>query len=334
MRFPLQSTVATASYIAKSKLRRKKISPIVLMLEPLHACNLACEGCGRIREYKATIREQMPLEDLLEAVDVSQTPVVSICGGEPLIYKQIGELTAEILKRGRSIHLCTNAVFLKQKLHLFKPGPMLTFMVHLDGGEEFHDKVVVQKGVFKKAIEAMRAAKEAGFRVCTNTTVYKDTDMKDLEELFTYLEREKLVDGLLVSPAYSYTAVDTKEIFMDRAEIRRKFNDIVEMSQRFRFINTPLYLKYLQGSVELECTPWGTITRNPNGWKGPCYLMTEQHYQTYDEFINGFQWENYGPGKHEMCKDCLVHCGFEPTVALQGAPTFSDTMEMIRWNFS
>ena len=225
MRFPLSLTLNMAGYIAKKKLTRQKKFPLVLMLEPLHACNLTCTGCGRIREYEETIKAKLSVEECLASVDEAGAPIVSICGGEPLIYPGIGELVQEILKRRKHIYLCTNGVFLQKKLHLFRPTSRMFFNVHLDGLEATHDKAVERDGVFQDAIEGIKAAKKAGFLVCTNTTVYKDTDMAELDLLYGYLTKLG-VDGFMMSPAYGYDAVQrtnptgAAEIFLTRDEIK------------------------------------------------------------------------------------------------------------------
>ena len=222
MRFPLSMTTKLSKYIAGKRLRRVEKFPLVMMLEPLHACNLTCTGCGRIREYKETITEQLTVEQCLKAVDDCGSPIVSICGGEPTIYRPLGQLVTEILDRGKHIYLCTHGMFIKKRLKEFKPTSHFFFNVHLDGMEATHDLCVERKGVFRQAIDGIRAAKDAGFMVCTNTTIYKQTDLKEIAELFEYL-KEFGVDGHTIAPSYSYAAVQNKEIFMSRQEIHEKF---------------------------------------------------------------------------------------------------------------
>ncbi len=367
MRFPLSMTAGMARYIFKNKMRPrpewqkttaaspdaanpfrilpareaageshephpmiKKRFPIVLMLEPLHACNLTCTGCGRIREYESTITERIPLEECLAAVDECGAPMVSICGGEPMMYPQIGQLVAGILERNKNIYLCTNGMFIVKRLHEFTPDKRFFFNVHLDGLEKTHDMCVEKEGVFREAIEGIKAAKKAGFMVCTNTTVYKETDMKEIEALFGYLEQFD-VDGHQLSPAYGYSAVNDREIFMTRDDIHEKFHDVDRMFKRFRLNQTPMFLEFLKGDRDLPCTAWGNPTYNIKGWKGPCYLITDAHYKTFESLMTETPWESYGHGNDPRCEHCMVHCGYEPSAALGINAKLADSFKMLSW---
>ena len=270
--------------------------PIVMMLEPLHACNLTCTGCGRIREYESTITERVPLDECLAAVDECGAPVVSICGGEPMMYPQIGELVSGILERNRHIYLCTNGMFIRKRLREFRPDKRLFFNVHLDGMEKTHDLCVEREGVFRDAIEGIQAAKAAGFQVCTNTTVYKETDMREIEELFEYLQQFG-VDGHQIAPAYGYSAVNDREIFLTRDDIREKFRDFERIAKKYAVRQTPVYLEFLKGDRELPCTAWGNPTYNVKGWKGPCYLITDGHYKTFEDLMTQTPWESVRTGE-------------------------------------
>lgn len=367
MRFPLSMTAGMATYVFKNKFRPrpewqkdvvpqfdpsnpfrvlpnriqeaglkqrhpmiKKRFPIVLMLEPLHACNLTCTGCGRIREYESTITERIPLEECLAAVDECGAPMVSICGGEPMMYPQIGELVAGILERNKNIYLCTNGMFLVKRLREFKPDRRFFFNVHLDGLEKTHDMAVEREGVFNEAVEGIKAAKKAGFMVCTNTTVYKETDMKEIEALFEYLVQFE-VDGHQLSPAYGYSAVNDREIFMTRDDIHEKFRDVDRMFKRFHLNQTPMYLEFLKGDRDLPCTAWGNPTYNVKGWKGPCYLITDAHYKTFENLMTQTPWDNYGHGNDPRCEHCMVHCGYEPSAALGINARLADSFKMLSW---
>jgi hopanoid biosynthesis associated radical SAM protein HpnH len=367
MRFPLSMTAGMARYIFKNKMHPrpewqkttaatpdaanpfrilparvvageshephpmiKKRFPIVLMLEPLHACNLTCTGCGRIREYESTITERIPLEECLAAVDECGAPMVSICGGEPMMYPQIGELVAGILERNKNIYLCTNGMFIVKRLHEFTPDKRFFFNVHLDGLEKTHDICVEKEGVFRDAIEGIKAAKKAGFMVCTNTTIYKETDMKEIEALFEYLEQFD-VDGHQLSPAYGYSAVNDREIFMTRDDIHEKFKDVDQVFKRFRLNQTPMYLEFLKGDRDLPCTAWGNPTYNIKGWKGPCYLITDAHYKTFESLMTETPWESYGHGNDPRCEHCMVHCGYEPSAALGINAKLADSFKMLSW---
>ena len=367
MRFPLSMTAGMAGYIARNKLHPKpewqktqvsgpdtanpfrivythsnaarkphpminKRFPLVLMLEPLHTCNLTCTGCGRIREYESTITQKLSLQQCLHAVEECGAPIISICGGEPMLYPEIGALAAELVERNKTIYLCTNGMFVQKRLKEFKPADKFFFNVHLDGMEKNHDIAVEREGVFREAIQGIRAAKQAGFKVCTNTTIYKETDMNEIEELFEYLTQFH-VDGHMISPAYGYSAVNEREIFMTRDDIHEKFKTVDKLAKRFPLNSTPTYLEFLQGKRDYPCTAWGNPTYNVKGWKGPCYLITDGHYQTFEELMTKTQWENYGAGNDPRCDHCMVHCGFEPSAALGINARFGDTFKLMTWAF-
>jgi hopanoid biosynthesis associated radical SAM protein HpnH len=320
-------------YIANKRIRRSEKFPLVMMLEPLHACNLTCTGCGRIREYADTIREKLSVEQCLQALDECGAPVVSICGGEPFIYPDLGRLVNEILLRKKHIYLCTNGMFIRKRLHEFKPTSRLFFNVHLDGLEKTHDLCVERDGVFQAAIDGIKAAKEAGFLVCTNTTIFKETDLNEIKELFEYLNTLN-VDGFMISPAYSYAAVQQKEIFMSRADIREKFREARTLLEQFNLMTSPIYLEFLSGEREMMCTAWGNPTFNPRGWKGPCYLMTDAHYPTFKDLIEKTPWEKYGHGRDPRCQDCMVHAGYEPSAVLGANRKLGDSWKLLKWQLS
>jgi hopanoid biosynthesis associated radical SAM protein HpnH len=333
MRFPLKMTANLARYIAGKRIRGEEKFPLVMMLEPLHACNLTCTGCGRIREYKSTISEMLTVEQCLDAMGECGAPVVSICGGEPMIYPEIGRLVREILAHGRHIYLCTNGMFIRKRLHEFQPTSSFFWNVHLDGMERTHDLCVERDGVFREAIEGIKAAKAAGFFVCSNTTIYKETDLNEIAELYAYLY-ELGVDGYMISPAYNYAAVMTPEIFMSRDEVRDKFRQAVVLIENYNLMTSPIYLEYLKGERELMCTAWGNPTFNPRGWKGPCYLMTDTHHATFRDLIDKTPWEKYGRGRDPRCEDCMVHVGFEASAVLGARRTFGDNWKMFKWQMT
>jgi hopanoid biosynthesis associated radical SAM protein HpnH len=339
MRFPLSLTTSMVGYIAGKKLTGQRRFPLVLMLEPLHACNLTCTGCGRIREYETTIKQKLSVAECLGAVEECGAPIVSICGGEPMIYPEIGRLVRSILQKRKHIYLCTNGMFIKKRLHEFRPTSRLFFNVHLDGLEETHDRAVERAGVFRAAVEGIKAAKKAGFQVCTNTTLFKDTDMAEIDALFAYLTKLG-VDGFLLAPAYGYKAVhDTNpqgaaEIFMTRDDIRAKFREAQQRLKKYRLSSSPVYLEFLSGERELTCTAWGNPTRNVKGWKGPCYLITDKHHATFADLMNNTPWEEYGYGKDPRCEHCMMHCGYEPSAALGVNAKFGDGLKMLMWQLS
>jgi len=332
MRFPLSLTTSLAGYILKKKLFSNGNGrfPLVLMLEPLHACNLTCTGCGRIREYQETITQTISVEQCLQAVDECGAPIVSICGGEPMIYPPLGTLVEKLLGRKKHIYLCTNGMFIEKRLAEFRPTSRFFFNVHLDGLEKTHDMCVERQGVFQAAVAGIKAAKRAGFQVCTNTTIYKETDMHEIAALFESL-KELGLNGHMISPAYSYQAVNTKEIFMGRQDIMEKFREAEKLLKRYRLNTSPIYMEFLTGRRHLTCTAWGNPTYNPRGWKAPCYLITDGHSKTFREFIEDTPWEKYGYGKDPRCEHCMVHCGYEPSAALGVNRKFGDTWKMLAW---
>ncbi len=332
MRFPLSLQLSLTSYLLRKKFSSCEKFPMVLMLEPTHACNLECKGCGRIQEYKESLAENLSLEECLKAVDDSGAPVVSITGGEPLIYPKIGELVEAVVKKKRHIYFCTNGLLLEKSLPKFRPTPQLNFNISLDGMEKTHDAISGKSGVFQTAIEAMKVAKSKGFRVCTNTSIFKETEMDEIEELFALLHSMD-IDGILVAPAFDYEDVE-REIFLERQSIYGKFRRIYELSSKFKIISTPLYLKFCMGERDLKCTPWGNPTRNPQGWKSPCYLITDTHYPSFEEMMDRTDWAKYGVGNDPRCANCMMHCGFEPTVVQEVGKRFSDLKEMVVWNMS
>ncbi len=333
MRFPLSLTASLTRYIGSKRLRGEEKFPLVMMLEPLHACNLTCTGCGRIREYKSTIDQLLTVEQCIAAMEDCGAPIVSICGGEPMIYPEIGRLVSEILKRKRHIYLCTNGMFIRKRLHELKPSSRLFLNVHLDGLEKTHDLCVEREGVFREAIEGIKAAKAAGFLVCSNTTIYKETDLAEIAELFEFLHGLG-VDGFMLSPAYSYAAVQTKDIFMSREQVREKFQRASQLLEKYNLMTSPIYLEYLRGERELMCTAWGNPTYNPRGWKGPCYLITDSHFVSFKELIEKTPWEKYGRGRDPRCQDCMVHAGYEPSAVLGANRKLGDNWKMLKWQLT
>ncbi|MBZ5502337.1 MAG: adenosyl-hopene transferase HpnH [Acidobacteriia bacterium] len=333
MRVPWSMTTSMAGYLTRKGLSGQEKYPLVMMLEPLHTCNLTCTGCGRIREYKSTIDEILPVEQCLKAVEECGAPIVSICGGEPLMYPEIGRLAGEILKRKKHIYLCTNGIFLRKRLHDFKPTSRFFFNVHLDGLEKTHDICVERDGVFREAVEGIKAAKAAGFLVASNTTIYKETDIEEIAELFAYLQTLG-VDGHMLSPAYSYSSVMTQDIFMSRQEIQEKFRLASQLLERYNIVTSPIYMEFLRGERELMCTAWGNPTYNPRGWKGPCYLITDAHHETFKGLIENTQWDKYGHGRDPRCENCMVHAGYEASAVLGGNKKLGDTWKMLQWTFS
>lgn len=283
--------------------------PFVLMLEPTGRCNLSCEGCGRVEELGGM---EMSVEECLLSADECGAPVVAITGGEPLLHPRIGEIVEGLLRRKKFVYLCTNGLLLKKFLEKMKPSPYLSFSLHLDGMEETHDRLCGRKGVFREALSAIRMAKERGFKVCVNTTVYRETDPEEVENLFSLLSG--LVDGFLLSPAYPFR---DKDIYPDIKEMEEKFRRLSLLSRKFNFLTTPLYMDFVKGEKSLPCSPWGNPTRNAKGWKSPCYFITDAYYDSFKELMEKTPWDKYGPGRDERCSSCRTHYGFEPSAIMR-----------------
>ena len=326
------------AYLLRKRLAGRRRFPLVLMLEPLHACNLSCTGCGRIREYADSAREMLSVGQCLAALDECGAPIVSICGGEPLIYPKVRELIDRILDRRKHIYLCTNGVLLEKKLPDLLRDRRLFLNVHLDGMEATHDALVQRPGVFAAAVGGIRAAKRAGFTVYTNTTIYRQTDMHEIVVLFAYLS-ELGVDGMMISPAYGYEAVQAGDprkaeaIYMTRDLVRAKFAEARTALEGFRLTASPIYLDFLCGQRELECAAWANPTFNVRGWRGPCYLMADAHYAKYRELIAATDFGRLGPGRDPRCEHCLVHCGFEPAAVLAAGRRLRDVLRMAVWQW-
>jgi hopanoid biosynthesis associated radical SAM protein HpnH len=339
MRFPFSLTRSMTSYLVRKRLASEKKFPLVLMLEPLHACNLSCAGCGRIREYADTMHCRLSIEQCLAAVEECGAPIVSVCGGEPLIYPEIEKLVESLIEQRKHVYLCTNGTLLAKKIHAFRPSSRLLVNVHLDGMEATHDRMVEHPGAFEEVVRGIKAAKSAGFIVCTNTTVYRDTDMDEVAVLFEYL-RELDVDGCMISPAFGYAAVSdadpssAADIFMTRDEIHAKFRSARTLLDRHRLTASPIYMEFLRGQRELPCAAWANPTYNVRGWRGPCYLLGDAHYETYRELVDSTDWSQLGPGGDPRCQDCLTHCGFEPAAVLTSQKGFGDVLRMAVWQMT
>jgi hopanoid biosynthesis associated radical SAM protein HpnH len=305
-------TVAT--YVLKQKLRGRKRYPFVLMLEPLFRCNLACAGCGKIQYPAQILKKHLTVEACLKAVEECGAPIVSIPGGEPLMYPDIDKLVTELVKRRKYIYLCTNAILLKEKLDLFTPSKYLTFSVHMDGLREEHDEAVCRDGVFDEAVEGIKAALERGFRVTTNTTLFDGASPLRMREFFDEM-MDLGVEGMMLSPGYSYSKAPDQEHFLRQARTNQLFGEMLSSpKRRWKFNQSPLFLRFLMGKKDFECTPWGNPTFNMFGWQRPCYLLQEGYAQSFQELMDGTKWETYGKKSgNEKCQDCMVHCGYEAT---------------------
>lgn len=315
MPIPLRQQIRVGAYILKQRLTGRRRYPLVLMLEPLFRCNLACPGCGKIDYPDAILNKRLSVEDCIQAAEECGAPMVSIPGGEPLLHKEIGEIVSELVKRKRFVYLCTNALLLEKKLHLFKPSPYLTFSIHLDGLEEEHDHAVDQKGVFNRAVKAIKAVKAQGFRVNVNSTLFNNAEPDKVAEFFDYVTDELKVDGITVSPGYAYERAPDQEHFLTRERTKNLFRDVFRRGKdkNWDFSQSTLFLDFLAGNQTYECTPWGNPTRNIFGWQRPCYLLNEGYAASFTELMETTDWDGYGTGNYEKCADCMVHCGYEAT---------------------
>jgi len=316
MGIPLIQKIKVAKYIFEQKIKRNQKYPLVLMLEPLFRCNLTCAGCGKIDYPDEILNKRLSIKECLDAVDECGAPIVSIPGGEPLVHKEIGEIVNGIINKGKFVYLCTNAILLEKKLHLFKPSQYLTFSIHLDGLKKEHDHSVCREGVYDKVIEAIKVAKQKGFRVNVNCTLFHQMTPKRTAEFFDYVT-ELGVDGITVSPGYAYERAHDQKNFLKRKKTKNLFRDIFKLGKgkKWIFSQSSLFLDFLAGNQNYKCTPWGNPTRNIFGWQKPCYLLGEGYAKSFDELINDTEWDKYGTGNYEKCADCMVHCGYEPTAA-------------------
>jgi hopanoid biosynthesis associated radical SAM protein HpnH len=304
-----------AAYLLKQRLAGRERYPLVLMLEPLFRCNLACVGCGKIDYPDPILNQRMSVQECLDAVDECGAPVVAIPGGEPLIHREIGEIVAGIVARKKFVSLCTNALLLEKKLHLLKPSPYLFLTVHLDGLKERHDHSVSQAGVFDIAVSAIAAAKKAGFAVNVNATIF---DGHAPEDIAAFLDRaHELGVGVSISPGYAYERAPDQEHFLNRRKTKELFRRVFALGKgrKWRFQHSPLFLDFLAGNQEYRCTPWGMPTRNVFGWQKPCYLLGEGYVSSFKELMETTDWDSYGTGRYEKCANCMAHCGYEPTAA-------------------
>ncbi len=314
MGVPLFQQLRVGAYILSKRLKGVERYPLVLMLEPLFRCNLACAGCGKIQFPRHILDMRLGVDDCLAAAEECGAPIVSIPGGEPLIHPEIGEIVAGLVAQKRFVYLCTNALLLEKKIEKFTPSPYLTFSIHLDGLREVHDASVCQEGVFDRAVRAIRAARERGFRVNVNCTLFTSASADDVVAFFDFVT-ELGVEGITVSPGFEYEKAPDRESFLRRDRTKTLFRDIFRAGRgrRWPLNHSVLYLDFLAGNRQYRCTPWGNPTRNVFGWQRPCYLLGEGYAASFRELMEETDWESYGTGAYEKCANCMAHCGYEPT---------------------
>jgi hopanoid biosynthesis associated radical SAM protein HpnH len=310
----LLQSVRVGAYIVKQHLIGRKRYPLVLMLEPLFRCNLACAGCGKIDYPDEILNQRLSVKECLDAVDECGAPVISIAGGEPLLHKEMHEVVEGILARKKFVYLCTNALLLEKKMHLYKPSPYFQWSVHLDGDQEDHDRSVCQDGVYVRAVEALKKAKAAGFRVSINTTLFDNAEPERIATFFDEINKIG-IDGIMVSPGYAYERAPDQEHFLNRQKTKQLFRDIFKRGKGkgWGFNQSPLFLDFLAGNQSYHCTPWGNPTRTYFGWQRPCYLLGEGYAKSFKELMDETDWDAYGTGNYEKCANCMVHSGYEAT---------------------
>src|SRR5919109_609499 len=331
MSVPLRQSVRVATYLLRQKLARREKFPLLVGLEPLFQCNLACSGCGKIQHPDHVLRQRMPVEQAVAAIEESGAPMVSIAGGEPLIHPEIDEIVRRLVARKRFVYLCTNAILMERKLDKFTPSPYFAWAVHLDGLRERHDESVEREGVFDKAVSAVRAAQERGFRVTTNTTFFTQDSPETVRRVLDFLNDELRVDHMMISPAYAYEKAPDQEHFLGVRQTRELFSAAFAdgRRKRWRLNHTPLFLDFLEGKVDFECTAWGIPSYSLFGWQRPCYLMADGYAKTYKELVETTDWSKYGRGRDPRCDNCMAHCGYEPTAVLKSMDSLKESIRMV-----
>ena len=328
MSMPLRQSMRLGAYLAKQKIKRVEKFPLLVELEPLFACNLKCAGCGKIEQPHDVLKKRMPVEQAVAAVLESGAPMVSIAGGEPLMHKQIDEIVRQLLDRNKIVFLCTNAVLLPKHIHKFTPHRNFAWMVHIDGMRDRHDESVRKIGVFDQAVAAITEAKARGFKVMTNTTFFDTDTPADVIELLDYLNDDLGVDNMQISPGYAYERAPDQEHWLGTEQTRALFKNAFSEGRRkkWRLNHSPLFLDFLEGKRDFECTPWGIPSYSLLGWQRPCYLLDDGYAQTYKELIETTDWNAYGRGKDPRCANCMAHCGYEPTAVLATMGSLRETI--------
>jgi len=329
---PLELSFRLAWYMLKNRMQGRQRFPLVTMLEPLEMCNLACVGCGRIREYQPVLDKMMPVEVALNAVKESGAPIVSVAGGEPTIHPQIDQIINRLVEQKYFVYCCTNALLLDRMVQKIPPSKYFCWVIHMDGMEEKHDESVDRKGIFQKAVQGIEMAVDRGYRVCTNTTVFKNSDVADLHQMFRFVS-ELGVEGSMISPGYDFKDAPDPDLFLSRRESRAIFKDLLNPAkiEGMKFYNNPLYLNFLQGQREYQCTAWSNPTYTVMGWRKPCYPLADEHVDHVEELYDPKLWEEqYGVGRDPRCANCMMHCGFESATIFQAVATPKDWVTLIK----
>jgi hopanoid biosynthesis associated radical SAM protein HpnH len=325
---PIRQSVTIARYLLRQRLAGRERFPLLVELEPLFQCNLACAGCGKIQHPDHVLRRRMPVEQAVAAIEECGAPMVSIAGGEPLVHQEIDEIVRRLIARRRFVYLCTNGILMKKKLDLFEPSPYFAWVVHIDGLRERHDQSVCREGVFDKAVDAIHAAQERGFRVTTNTTFFTQDTPKTVRDVLDFLNDDLHVDSMMISPAFAYEKAPDQEHFPAVEHARRLFGAAFAdgRRRRWRLNHTPLFLDFLEGKADFQCTAWGIPCYSIYGWQRPCYLMSDGYAATYRELVEETDWSRYGRGRDPRCDNCMAHCGYEPTAVLAATHSLRESV--------
>jgi hopanoid biosynthesis associated radical SAM protein HpnH len=332
MPVPARQSLRIGTYILRQRLARRKRFPLLVELEPLYQCNLACAGCGKIQQPDELLRRRMPVQDALDAIEESGAPMVSIAGGEPLIHPDIHVLASELIKRRKYVFLCTNALLMEKKMDLFKPSQYFAWAVHIDGLRERHDESVCRDGVFDKAVAAIHEAKRRGFRVTTNTTFFTHDSPDTVRRVLDFLNDELEVDAMMISPAYAYDRAPDQEHFLGVEQTRKLFREAFSdgRRRRWRLNHSPLFLDFLEGKADFDCTAWAIPSYSLLGWQRPCYLMNDGYVKTYRELVEETDWELYGRGRDPRCDNCMAHCGYEPSAVFATSRSLRQSLRALR----
>jgi hopanoid biosynthesis associated radical SAM protein HpnH len=332
MPVPARQSMRIGAYIMRQKLARRERFPLLVELEPLYQCNLACAGCGKIQQPDDLLRRRMPVEDAIAAIEESGAPMVSIAGGEPLIHPDIDKIASELIKRRKYVFLCTNALLMEKKMDLFKPSQYFAWAVHIDGLRERHDESVDRDGVFDKAVAAIAEAKRRGFRVTTNTTFFTHDSPDTVRRVLDFLNDELEVDAMMISPAYAYEKAPDQDHFLGVEQTRKLFSEAFSggRRKRWRLNHSPLFLDFLEGKVDFDCTAWAIPSYSLLGWQRPCYLMNDGYVKTYKELVEETNWELYGRGRDERCDNCMAHCGYEPSAVIATSRSLRQSLRALR----
>ena len=318
MAMPLRQSIRLGTYLIKQKALKRDKFPLLVELEPLFACNLKCSGCGKIAQPASLLKQRMPVEQAVGAIEESGAPMVSIAGGEPLMHPQIDEIVRQLLAKGKIVFLCTNALLMPKHIHKFKPHRNFAWMVHIDGLEDRHDESVNKKGGFQGAVDAIKMAQKAGFKVMTNTTFFNTDTAHDVIGVLDYLNDVVKVDNMQISPGYAYEKAPDQEHWLGVDETRELFRKAFADGRRkkWRLNHSPLFLDFLEGKRDFACTAWGIPSYSLLGWQKPCYLLDDGYAKTYKELIEETDWDAFGRGKDPRCANCMAHCGYEPTAVI------------------